>query len=317
MLYIVDYMKALACLLIANFHSGMLFPDSLSLLSFGGDIGNNIFFMVSGFTLYPSIEKCKIIDGWRWYGRRLKRLLPILIFFYLASKIVRDQTIGNFMSFLNVYWFVGAILSFYIVLFIVVKIGSQMLQLGVCVCLLIMHFLRNGITAERYYIGFIAMLLGSILRRYFMAHKLENNADSIRLLEGTLLSCIIYCILKLLRARGYEFFGIIHVGIGIMTICIAALLISWGYINNEKLLSFSNKHEKIWQIVKWISSVTLSVYIIQGFNNYALMNYLVENVSFPFSYIICLVIVFMMAIFTTKLDGQFQRLLKKIWRQKS
>ena len=66
MYYIIDIAKALACLLIANFHSDILYPDKLSLLSFGGDIGNNIFFMVSGFALLPSVEKSTSLDIGKW-----------------------------------------------------------------------------------------------------------------------------------------------------------------------------------------------------------------------------------------------------------
>lgn len=83
MYYIIDIAKALACLLIANFHSDILYPDKLSLLSFGGDIGNNIFFMVSGFALLPSVEKSTSLDIGKWYLKRVMRLLPMLLFFYL------------------------------------------------------------------------------------------------------------------------------------------------------------------------------------------------------------------------------------------
>lgn len=82
MFYIIDIMKSLACLLIANFHSDILFPDRLSLLAFGGDIGNNMFFMVSGSTLFPSVERSGGKDVRSWYIKRLKRLMPMLIFFY-------------------------------------------------------------------------------------------------------------------------------------------------------------------------------------------------------------------------------------------
>ena len=125
MYYIIDIAKALACLLIANFHSDILFPDNLSLLAFGGDIGNNIFFMVSGFALLPSVEKCAsgVREFGKWFLKRVLRLLPMLIFFYLLTWLTGGIVIADFASairafvFPTIYWFTGAIIIFYFIYF--------------------------------------------------------------------------------------------------------------------------------------------------------------------------------------------------------
>lgn len=172
-LYIVDYLKAFACLLIMNFHSDILFPDKLSLFAFGGDVGNNIFFMVSGFTLYPSIERTGIGEIGHWYIKRLKKMLPLLSMFYVASIVVGDidtsscWEIINALVFPTIYWFTGAIILFYPVLFIVEKKCPLIVRVAGYVILSILHLLYDGIGAERYFIGFMSMVIGYGLRRYF------------------------------------------------------------------------------------------------------------------------------------------------------
>ena len=136
MFYIVDIAKALACLLIANFHSDILFPEELSLLAFGGDVGNNIFFLVSGFALWPSASKCESKDFGKWYLKRVLRLLPMLAFFYLVNVLSGGVVIDSFSDavrafiFPTMYWFTGAIILFYFLFFILEKYTNDYFRIG-------------------------------------------------------------------------------------------------------------------------------------------------------------------------------------------
>lgn len=224
MFYIVDYMKALACLLIANFHSDILFPDNLALLAFGGDVGNNFFFMISGFILCPSIERCELKHVGKWYGKRLYRILPMLSLFYIATALMTPQFSGwreiiRMFVFPTIYWFTGAILLFYLLLFFLIKFCSRIVRIGICQVMLVLHIFFDGIIAERYFMGFIAMIVGAELSFYVRKHIGEIRVKAI--FAGIICSGMAYVALKLVRKELTIFPGVVHLGIGLMTIVLA------------------------------------------------------------------------------------------------
>lgn len=317
-LYIVDCLKAFACLMIINFHSDILFPDQINLLAFGGDIGNNIFFMVSGFTLYHSIKRNEMCQIGFWYQKRLKRLLPMLILFYVPSIVIRDVNISKWMDivtffiFPTIYWFTGAILLFYPLLFTVEKMcSSQLRRLG-CVILLILHILSDGIIAERYFIGFIAMLIGYSLREYLENEDISLIRISRSFYYSMPLAWMLYLILKLLRKKGVRAFGVIHLGIGLTTITIAALFLIWGYINDGKIKRFFVKRQEIRYVIQTLSQVTLAAYLAGGFHDRMIMRIIQRYMSFPISYLVSLTTVILFALAISKIDRFIQRLLVEV-----
>ena len=166
MFYVIDYLKAIACLIILNFHFDVLYPDKLSVLAFGGDIGNNIFFAVSGFTLFSSINRTKFSGILSWYGKRLLKLLPMIAVFYVCSVAFGFTEINSVQQFVynfifpTIYWFTGAILIFYPLIFVYGKIEKRFTFFAAAAIMLVLYLMIGGIFAERYVMGFFAMTAG-------------------------------------------------------------------------------------------------------------------------------------------------------------
>lgn len=308
---IVDIMKALACLLIANFHSDILFPDRLSLLAFGGDIGNNIFFMISGFTLLPSVEKSSSKDAGSWYMKRMLRLLPMLSFFYLLTCFTGSVEIRSFRDvfqtfiFPSVYWFTGALIFFYMLFFIIEKYFNSAFRIICVIVLVTLHVYKDSLFAERYFIGFIAMMCGAWLRRNF--HVFPGKIGGKKLVVGIVLCGAAYIVLKLLRGKGIEVFGLIHLCVGGLTVCLAmgGLLLGGLYENN--LRYFFQKHQKLYQIIKKLSEITLAVYLIMGLNDRIIMRAVKKTFSFPASYMVNLLISLLTAYIITFVDLRLRK----------
>lgn len=312
--YIIDIAKALACLLIANFHSDILYPDKLSLLSFGGDIGNNIFFMVSGFALLPSVEKSTSLDIGKWYLKRVMRLLPMLLFFYLLTWGTGGIAIHDLKDamrafvFPTVYWFTGAILIFYLLYYIYEKYFNTAVHICTILLLMVLHLCWDNISAERYFIGFISMLLGAWIRKDFTA--LTEKGKTKKAIPLFCLTGIIYTVLKLLRKKGIEAFGFIHLGIGVSTVLLASEIIVWGGKYEDNLKIFFEKHPQIYFVIQKLSMITLAVYLLMGFNNRIIMKGFKEHFSFPFSYMINLAVSLLGAYIITVVDKKLHELKK-------
>ena len=104
--------------------NGVILPDSILFLMGLGQYGVNIFFFLSGFGIYHSLQNYTSLI--LWYKKRLLRLfvpyllitIPILILCnekYSSINIIsRITTIGYWFGVENVSWFVAAIIPFYL-----------------------------------------------------------------------------------------------------------------------------------------------------------------------------------------------------------
>ena len=72
----INYLRAIATLLITNSHFDALYPAGLSFLSFGGLFGNCLFFYVSGYCLTRPRDPFL-----PWYGRRITRVYTPYVLF--------------------------------------------------------------------------------------------------------------------------------------------------------------------------------------------------------------------------------------------
>ena len=125
-------LRFLACLLITNSHCGDLYP--ISLLAIGGGQGNVIFFVLSGYCL------ANINIGFReWIKKRANRILPATIIFLLLRIILIDgkSEFANtdfsvlIKRYVDLYWFVFAILLYYVIFYFAIKGQSIKKYIGV------------------------------------------------------------------------------------------------------------------------------------------------------------------------------------------
>ncbi len=121
MLYCVYLLRILGAILITNAHYEAIYP--VSILANGGLLGDVLFFAVSGFCLYP-IRKSFL----QWYGRRLKRIYPLVWIITLVYLLLGFYQAGSFLGFVKLliyptyYHFVASILLLYLVYFVVARL---------------------------------------------------------------------------------------------------------------------------------------------------------------------------------------------------
>ncbi len=121
MLYCIYLMRILGAVLITNSHYGAVYP--VSILANGGLLGDVLFFAVSGFCLYP-IRKSFL----QWYGRRLKRIYPLVWIITAVYLLLGFYQAGSFPGYVKLllyptyYHFVASILLLYLVYYAVAKL---------------------------------------------------------------------------------------------------------------------------------------------------------------------------------------------------
>lgn len=138
------FLRCVAILLITNSHLDKLYP--VSAMATGVQLGNSLFFMPSGFGLATSYRK-KGEVFWPWLNRRLSRIYPSVLLVTLSAAIVTgaafDREIAEFVRHLlwpAEYWFVAAIVSFYMPFYWLMSLRSKAVFLQLMVVLCVPYF---------------------------------------------------------------------------------------------------------------------------------------------------------------------------------
>lgn len=128
-----NFLRAAAICLIINSHMDEFYP--VRFLATGGMIGNSIFFMLSSLGLYLSWQTKQQKDFGAWYGGRISRIYPAVWATILLVLIPRDMYLGTLSTdhflaeagkfFYPPYWFLQALLIYYLVIYFLLKSFSQ------------------------------------------------------------------------------------------------------------------------------------------------------------------------------------------------
>ncbi|MCR5627982.1 MAG: acyltransferase [Lachnospiraceae bacterium] len=290
--YAIDFIKALACILIFLYHCNTILPGEWKFLTFfGQDMGNNLFFMVSGFALMPGIVKTPRQKAFFWYLKRLKRILPMTLIAYIASYLTGYYSFKDpaqlFAVFIypTLYWFITAILVFYVLLFILTKLISAKIRIFICLALAVLYILRIENADRLYVIGFLAMLTG-----YMVREALEKNTARFSGAEGfaLLVAVLIYA-----AGKVFELSYVDHILSGILilvgVISVGSLALFIGFHLQEK--TGKEIGTGLHKAIKYIGDMALPLYLVQCFHSGAIGFYLSRNVKFPLSFLINFVIV--------------------------
>ena len=107
--------KFFAALLITYSHMALLFPKYEGLVT-GGAIGDGLFFFCSGFTLFLGRDGGFL----NWYKRRVSRIYPSIIMWALLSAIAFGW-IWNVTDLITTprYWFIPCIMIYYAVFYVI------------------------------------------------------------------------------------------------------------------------------------------------------------------------------------------------------
>ena len=309
--YIIDILRFAACLMIFFYHCNSLLPGEFKFLTFfGEDMGNDLFFMISGFALYPSIERTPLSALPAWYLRRLKRILPMLAFFYILSFLTGYYSFKNAFQLFTVfiyptlYWFATAILFFYLLLFVVMKVRPKLIRWLVAAALMPIWIMRIDKMEGYYLIGFIAMMAGCYLREFLDRRKrMEADMPGIRKLwVGFVAFGIVYIISKYYKFTGHISTSIYFiVGMSVLTAGIFALTL--GYVGNEALKGFFEGRKELARFIRYVGGLALPVYLVQSFNSGVIGFTIGQRVKFPLSFAVNFIIIWGAAIAVERLQA--------------
>ncbi|MCR5746642.1 MAG: hypothetical protein K6G03_02945, partial [Lachnospiraceae bacterium] len=230
----------------------ILYPDSINFLAFGGDLGNNMFFLVSGFTLLSSIDRSGkgIAAFWSWLKKRYLRLLPMVLFMELLtvlfSTIINSTGISltylfSVFIFPTEFWFTGAIIIFYPLLYLIRKLDNRFLVGCIIIICLVLHYIFDGIIVERYLFGFISIVLGACIRSFSDKNpgKVMRPGLMLPYLLFIILSAALFSMLKFVRrADEAAFAGLPHLLAGVAAVLLSVALLLFLYYNEKGLSSF-------------------------------------------------------------------------------
>ena len=295
----LNTLKFFGIFLVINSHLDLHYPNTY--FATGGALGNFFFFLTSSIAIYFSLNN-KLISFKEWYFKRFKRIYPklfIILIILISIGFIQINNIKEiFFKFLfpKEYWFLPAIMIFYIPVFFIIK-NMNILKLTLTIMLLtyiLFYFFlidKNSYSIEnnilfKCFFYFSVMLIG-----IFFAHN--YNKINFKIFWSLLIffiSFLSYYFLKyfMLISEIYYLQILEHVFILIIVTSLLAIF------KNDLMLDLLNK-KKIKYSIGLISGITLEMYLIHL--------YFSQNpfFSFPINIILMFAIVIILSIMMKKI----------------
>ena len=279
----------------------------------GGASGNAIFFLVSGFCL----SKTSVPIG-KWLGKRWIRIYPqtwlitIIAIVIGSFKVSEITDIFKLFIFPTGFWFIGAIVIFYVLAYFVDKYIDvrffKFLYLGELITYVLYYvFLLDTSTYSiendfpfKCIFYFVFILIGIHLRKTLGTKKTAYKGGKVGLVFCSISALICFYLTKILLSR-YEWLirlqGIEHVFLIIFAVTLFCGLYSFENYFKEKQNNIMGRS------VRYISKITLEIYLVQvpiiGYAKY---------VSFPWSLILFSLVIFIGA-------GLLHEVFERIFRR--
>ena len=282
----ISIIRFVATILITNSHFDNLYPPAYSVLSTGGMIGNALFFFCSGYTLYLSLSKTKM-NGFQWLLKRLIRLYPSIWLFRIFSGLL----LGGTLSWTNIiipgYWFLNAIIIFYIVFYFVIKYCSKhiiWIMVGLIVPFVFYflmqteHYPNSIMESPKFMILRCLYLFPIMLFGAYLA-KAKNNINLYKFdYVKLLISVVLY----------YGYKGILSsYALWTPQLVLPLFLIPVVYytykVSNHIMQAKILKIKPIQSSVFYISNLTLDIYIVQ----FACIKF-AETYQFPIGFLVAI-----------------------------
>lgn len=302
-IFFIDYVRALACVLVCLIHSPISSDFSEGLYMAGATLlglpCNGLFFIVSGYLLLPLKE-----DTGSFLKKRLSKVLfPTLFwtFFYIILNLVLGYnslhdlwriifSIPFARQGTGWFWFMYVLVGLYLVSPVITKwidcVSQKEFQLYLCLWLVtclypiignyleVMQGVENALYYFCGYIGFF--LLGVYLKKF--PPKL-SMWFLIGLYIITLLVALIAKIadIRILAAQFGDY-------LSVFAICMCVSL----FVMTEKFEHFYERHSKLSAIVSNFSKCSFGIYLIHHFVNHQIINsnYLIETFGCPLQIVI-------------------------------
>ena len=296
MIFFIVVLRALAACLITNSHYVGVYPSDI--IASGGLLGDVIFFAVSGYCLLNNNKSFP-----RWYGKRLWRIYPavifITVFYFFVLKhelfVLRKQHIQGFEEFVwwyiypTFYHFVASIVMLYIPYYFVSRYECFRKRIPLIAGIVLVAFLIYYVAFydKSYYhidsivewqirfLFFESMLLGGYFKYY--DDKFRNKFHwCLPIITGVIF--VGYFASKLVFSR-YNVLAPLQI---VNQFIIFALLffIFWLFASLDQKLE--NLPKVIKKCLEYLSKITLEIYVVQIPIIFALRQYM----GFPLNWLV-------------------------------
>ncbi len=309
MITFITWLRCLAAMLITNAHYTGIYPTDL--IANGGLIGDIVFFCVSGYCL------TNLRTGFfKWYGKRLSRILPVVILISAIYLIMGQYDFAVYASgtentllyqalssigivypkwlswfvYPTYYHFVASILVLYVPYYFLLKNEHTRKHLLVVMAIIAIAYVAIYVfiydkstyhidTVREPFIRFLfmeSMLLGAWFK--LNDTKLRNHGKPLVYAAGMAVSFIAYFASKILLSRG----GISQIQIANQVIIFILLLFIMRWFSSiDKYLEKAPKW--LFMVVDLIAKLTLEIYLVQ----YVLIDVIRKlDIFFPLNWIV-------------------------------
>lgn len=316
MFQFVDWLKVFAAMLITNSHYADIWP--VSAMAMGGHIGNCLYFFLSGFCLY------NIKDSFpKWYAKRIIRIYPVLWIVNAIDLITGRTSIGEVMGAIHCFiyptWFhfIGSIMLLYI-LFYLVRMLQNKLHLSIepvilftVVCYFMVYIFAFDKSSyhiddvsEKWcrFMFFASMLFGAAFRERYEGMKGNITVVNIAAFVGL---SVLYFVGKIAFSHipSLSAWQWVLPVILVCYICSIATL----FIKMEKRGIFQRPNQKVGNCVRFISSLTLEIYLGQ-----TLILWLINDLVFPISFFVVTGAILIYAWILHQCSGFIQKKCKQL-----
>lgn len=314
-------LKAIAAVLITNSHYGHIWPYSG--LATGGLLGDVLFFAVSGFCL------ARVSQNFiKWYSKRIFRVYPPLIIMTAVGLIIGLCKISGFLDavklfiFPTYFHFIASIMLLYFPFYICAYLRKKLnikwwvFMIAVLVLYAINYIFFFDMTyyhidvVEEYTIRFL--LFESMLLGAFFREKLENEEwkpkikpiPSVIILVGLTAAYFgskiafskIDAISQLQFLNQIVLFALLFF---ILYVCCI-----W-----ERTKKKSIEESKLGKAVKWLSALTLEIYVVQ-YSVYHLLPKMVFPLNFAVTTILIVLFAFILNFICKRATKCLNKLIK-------
>lgn len=297
----ITILKVLATIFITWFHFKSFAPMPIDKLFIGGILGNSLFFFCSGYLSSIKSEKYK----GEWLINKWTRIMPSIWIGTILLLLIKDIKIYNFI-YPTSFWFINALLIFYIIFYILNKQFTIFRTLSV-ITISIIHSI--------YYLFYvnhtqIVMDEGGIkIWFYCFLFFLYGFYTKGKTILYNKLS-IIYCLISIIIFYAYKELSEVYPTLIFWQFIIQPLILfifihyalqSAFYISS---ISISNK---IKNILSYISNLTIEIYVTQ----ITIINLIKQtNIKWPYKIIISIISILLVAYLCNKIASRVTNMIK-------
>lgn len=292
----VFYVKTLAAFLITNSHCDNLYPNTA--FSIGGALGNVLFFLASGYLLSNKRDVTFLMYFKKKTVRIYSSLWPITLLLLLLGQFSITSIGLGLRAFLfpyNSFWFITAILMFYVLFYFLLRYGEKRLPYfwGEAIVLYFFFYFTTldltkwsveGAGFFKYIFYFQVMLIG-----YFMKQWIKKQDDTIyerkkRYLLLSVLFLMLYLVSKILVQKSVAFRSVQFM---VQFLTLAFGICCFLFFRSMEASFQKIKETALARCIEIIGSSTLEIYLL----NYLFVTY-AEQFAFPINILIAFILIF-------------------------